>query len=69
MGEKIFVVLDETHQSNDGNDDEYLIDRGSYYEIMNYKPRYTYDEEGRVLTGIFCPYIPKNYNQIPGEVK
>ena len=36
-----------------------LIDRGTYYEIKDYKPTVNRDEHGNVISVINCPYIPK----------
>lgn len=36
-----------------------LIDRGEYYEIEDYKPIVTLDEDGNIVSYIYCPYIPK----------
>jgi hypothetical protein len=36
-----------------------LIDRGTYYEIKDYRSIITRDENGNVLSAIHCPYIPK----------
>lgn len=36
-----------------------LIDRGTYYEIKDYEPVVTRDENGNVISIINCPYIPK----------
>ena len=36
-----------------------LIDKGTYYEIKDYEPIITYDENGNVQSVINCPYIPK----------
>ena len=39
--------------------DNELIDKGTYYEIKNYKPIVERDENGNVVSMIYCPYIPK----------
>lgn len=39
--------------------DKELIDRGSYYEIKDYKPIVEHDESGNLVSVIYCPYIPK----------
>lgn len=36
-----------------------LIDRGTYYEIKDYKPTVNRDESGNVISVINCPYMPK----------
>lgn len=38
---------------------EYLVDRGTYYEIKNYKPIVELDDQGNITSVINCPYIPK----------
>ena len=39
--------------------DKELIDRGTYYEIKDYKPIVKFDENGNIVSIINCPYIPK----------
>lgn len=46
------------HQENSMDD---LIDHGTYYEIKDYKPIVERDEFGRVVSMIYCPYIPKSF--------
>ncbi len=41
------------------NNDKELIDKGTYYEIKNYKSIVNRDENGNVVSAIYCPYIPK----------
>ena len=41
------------------NEDKQLIDRGTYYEIKDYKPIVNRDENDNVVSVIHCPYIPK----------
>lgn len=38
---------------------EKLIDMGDFYLIKDYKSIVEYDEHGKVLSAIHCPYIPK----------
>lgn len=42
--------------------DKELIDRGTYYEIKDYKPIVEFDENGNIVSIVSiinCPYIPK----------
>ena len=39
--------------------DKELIDRGTYYEIKDYKPIVKFDKNGNIVSIINCPYIPK----------
>ena len=41
------------------NNDKELIDKGTYYEIIDYEPIVNRDENGNVVSVIHCPYIPK----------
>lgn len=41
-------------------DEEYLIDRGSFYEIMNHKTRVLRDPIDGSISYVHCPYIPKD---------
>lgn len=41
------------------NENKELIDRGTYYEIKDYKTIVNCAENGEVVSVIHCPYIPK----------
>jgi hypothetical protein len=45
--------------NNKENDQVGLIDKGDCYFDSDMKPTITYDENGNMLTWIYCPYIPK----------
>lgn len=38
---------------------EHFIDRGTYYEIKDYIPIVSRDENGKIVGMIYCPYVPK----------
>ena len=39
--------------------DKELVDKGEYYKIKDYEPIIELDEDGNVISAIYCPYIPK----------
>lgn len=44
-----------------------LIDHGSHYEIRDYTPIIEYDQYGKIMSVIYCPYIPKFPTQCVGN--
>lgn len=44
-----------------------LIDRGSYYEIRDYSPIIECDQNGEIMSIIYCPYIPEFLTRCVGN--